>query len=769
TKEIITTQADLTRVIPTDSKGNPTSDSKDSITDMLPGLEPGSYYLIVRTNITLSIRENINDSLKMANNICPSDNPFTVTLPEIVIGSRTEDTLTREGVKYYQITVPDTSGVSLRIQLDRKYTKNSKSDTGTFNEMYLKYGSMPTLSNYDKSFNNPYSPKQEIIVPNTLPGIYYLMVKNNYQDADIQDITIDASLLGFELLYIDQQKGGNGGELTIKMTGTGLDYGVKPKLIKSGSGINKTISAKATYYTDATELYATFDLRGADQGNYDAVLVLDMSRYEFTYDSLYVSEIDSKISVPDSMYLVPDSLVKALPGIFTVETSNNRGYLEYKNIPEDVRGGRGFESSMEITNISNNDMIAPLYMLKVGASDLWGPIKTKLPGEDSYTAGYKKFLILAEEGPAGIIRSGGRGSIRIYSTAPPANETIRFDMMKIQDSRFEFDFNRELSNSGFDRYNPEWIEAIYKLEQEVGNSWEGYNRAMASTAGDNFIYNVNKYYLVEELLLQKLSRNYSLANYVEVKSDGNISKVDFDNLNNQLKENNQYFTDANNISKSDVDAERYGEWMADFLLRGAIAKLLTKGCVEGALFLEWYYSGGNPFGTEPVELSSLNQHAVTSKAKYKRSFQVVLDEYKSELKKSAEEKIFFWENAALPLDIKDNFKISHPIFEGGGYDRLTGAFHGMRGTTSVRIVEYNKIPCCKKVKYSFKIDFEFFDNYEFDQYSEHISAARLIYQYRLGQLGNHAAYEWDKHYGNAHPFDNKLSIKNQIIEFTIEE
>ena len=145
TKETITTKTNFTRTIPTDSKGNPTSDSKDSITDMLPGLEPGSYYLIVRTNITLSIRENINDSLKMANNICPSADTFTIILPEITIGTRTEDTLAREGVKYYQLTVPDTSDVSLRIQLDKKLNQNTKDDAGTFNEMYLKYGSMPNI------------------------------------------------------------------------------------------------------------------------------------------------------------------------------------------------------------------------------------------------------------------------------------------------------------------------------------------------------------------------------------------------------------------------------------------------------------------------------------------------------------------------------------------------------------------------------------------------------------------------------------------------
>jgi len=165
--EKITTKANFTRTIPTDSKGNPVSDSKDGITDMLPGLAEGSYYLIVRTNITLSIREDINNEEAMANNICPSDNPFAITLPEIVYNQgqyeRKEDILAREGVKYYQITVPDTSNVSLRIQLNWGALPDKKGTIGTFNEMYLKYGSLPTLSNYDQSFDNPYSAKQEII------------------------------------------------------------------------------------------------------------------------------------------------------------------------------------------------------------------------------------------------------------------------------------------------------------------------------------------------------------------------------------------------------------------------------------------------------------------------------------------------------------------------------------------------------------------------------------------------------------------------------
>ena len=497
TKEIITTQTDFTRTIFCDSKGNPTSGSKDVITDYLPGLEPGTYHVIVRTNITLSIREDINSESAMANNICPSlaqpaDTEFTIDLPVITLGTIKDDAIPLDGVKYYQITVPEITNESLRIILDEKAASK---DTDTINEMYLKYGSMPTLSNYDQAFNNPNGARQEIIVPNTQTGIYYLMVKNKYHSVASQDITIDAKLMGFELLYIDQSKGGNGGELTIKMTGTGFEYGVKPKLIK---GI-KEIKAKETYYTDKTEMYATFDLKGADYGDYDVTLVQDMSRYEFTYESMVIE--GETVQVPTDMFLVPDSIVTTLSGQFEVEASNYHGYLENKDIPENARGGRGFDASIEVTNISNNDIIAPLFMLKAGTG-----MKSKLPGEDEYTAGYKKFLVLANEGPAGILRPSGRGNVQIYATAPLTMDDVLFDIMRVQESGFQFDFNVELDWVGISKQDPEVIEPIYQIEQEIGNSWEGYNKVLANEATKlNKAYKYIMYLSVENFLHNKIN------------------------------------------------------------------------------------------------------------------------------------------------------------------------------------------------------------------------------------------------------------------------
>ena len=125
--------------------------------------------------------------------------------------------------------------------------------------MYVKFGEMPTLSNYEYAHDVPYSPDQTITIPNTQIGTYYIMVKNNHQNEELQDITLHARLVGFELSSIDQSVGGNSGEITIKMTGSAFTYGVKPVLQYGDNTVN-LINAKEVYYTDNTELYATFDL-----------------------------------------------------------------------------------------------------------------------------------------------------------------------------------------------------------------------------------------------------------------------------------------------------------------------------------------------------------------------------------------------------------------------------------------------------------------------------------------------------------------------------
>lgn len=514
---------------------------ENQIENHLPGLEPGDYYIYVKTNITMSIREDINNTTAIANNTYRISEPFYIGVPEIPLYQRVTDTLPKEGVKYYMVNVPDTTNVSLRVQLNRSDAK-----AVTYNEMYIRYDAMPTLSDYDYSYDTAYQKEQEIIVPDTKTGTYYIMINNRSSVDEVQTITLDATLLGFELLEIDQLRGGNSGEITIKFEGSGFDPALKPKLIKN---INE-IHAKATYFINPTELYATFDLRGADYGLYDAVLVKDMSRFEYTYETRIID--GEEVEVPVDVYIVPDSLVSLFQGKFTVEISNNRAHLENKDIPENVRGNRIFESSIEVTNISNNDIVAPLYLLKAGWTDL-GPILSKLPGEDEFTAGYKKFLILAEEGPAGIIRPGQRGNTTIYAQPPGANEFMRYDMVRIEDSGFQFDFEAELFWTGADKENPNWTEAIYQLDQKIGNSWDGYNRVLSNSMNKSAFNNSCIASEILNNLIGDTARNLRYASVNEQIADpskyGHREPVD--KFNAKDPENPYYDLDDPNLNLTD--------------------------------------------------------------------------------------------------------------------------------------------------------------------------------------------------------------------------
>ncbi len=787
----VAVKTDFSRTLPTDSKGNPVINAKGQIDGYLPGLEPGSYYIIVKTNITFSIREDINNELgEIDNNTCAMDLPFEVKVPEISLRERLTDVLPKEGTKYYQITVPDTSDVSLRVNLNWGIIPWEKNDDTDFNEMYIKYGSMPTLSNHDYAYDQTYSLKQEILVPNTQPGTYYLMVKNRSFDGEIQNITLDAYLIGFELLRTDQEKGGNGGELTIKLNGSGFDYGVKAKLVKN----IKQIVAKETYYVDPTEMYATFDLKGADIGSYDITLVKDMSRYEFEYETQMIE--DEEVQIPINMFVIPDSIETTLTGALAVEASNRRGYLENKDIPETVRGGRGFQGSIEISNISNNDIIAPLYLLKVGTSSQ-GTIKTKLPGESDYTAGYKKFLVLANEGPAGIIRPGCRGNVPIYATAPPANEFMRFDMVKIQDSGFEFDFSNELAESGFDKEDPNWTESIYALEQEIGNSWEGYNKVLSLHTLNRKYHNVQ----AKEILINKICCNNN-----------------FKDFNHELSFLENYIPPLNFIPNS----SKYWGFNKD-ILELVIREFEKNKQYEGATWLEYYTykkigeriiekeENGEiieiikPINTVSIYFDQIthltNEETLALIGQYETRFN-----YENSLSQVCENYKTYFKQACMLLLIKDktwtplpeydfeniglynnmtssskdskyypNFRVSGGVGKALFESRLTSGFAGMQGAEtafihSIKMVKKEKKDCngnpTGETIYSFdaKLNFIFSDGYNFDDDDDKDGWDDL---FSKGSWALDAAYEWEYEDHMATPFTTYLQIYDYAIKFDI--
>src|SRR6185295_838943 len=77
------------------------------------------------------------------------------------------------------------------------------------NELYILYNDMPTASNFEASYSNPLSPDQQVVVPTTRAGDYYVLVKSRQSPAGTQ-VRLRAEYLPLAITGITPDEGGTG-------------------------------------------------------------------------------------------------------------------------------------------------------------------------------------------------------------------------------------------------------------------------------------------------------------------------------------------------------------------------------------------------------------------------------------------------------------------------------------------------------------------------------------------------------------------------------
>jgi hypothetical protein len=166
--------------------------------------------------------------------------------------------------RYFQITAEP--GRSLALALD-----SAAAAGGT--EVYYRLGTLPTPFDFDGQSVVASQPDQQLLVPTTQAGTYYVLALSRWGAAATSDFTITASLPGFALREVSPNTGGNTGRVTVKVHGSDLTSSTQFSLVSGTT----TLPAATTQFFDASVMYATFDLTGQATGSYD-VRVTDASR-----------------------------------------------------------------------------------------------------------------------------------------------------------------------------------------------------------------------------------------------------------------------------------------------------------------------------------------------------------------------------------------------------------------------------------------------------------------------------------------------------------
>jgi subtilase family serine protease/5-hydroxyisourate hydrolase-like protein (transthyretin family) len=214
----------------------------------IPGVDPGSYRIIVRTDIRNSIAESDE-----TNNISATLNGVSIDVPTLTLGQVATGSLLAGQSDFYKVVVP--AGQTLRIEAV------SESPFAVL-DLFTRFGRVPTRSQFDRMQAEPFVSDPEIVF-GTEAGTYYIQVFSSTTDAS-GDYAILAELIPFSIRRVEQATVGNVGEVTLRVEGS-LFTSSTEFTLKSASD---SVLASDVILVDSSLAFVTFRTSGLPAGDY---------------------------------------------------------------------------------------------------------------------------------------------------------------------------------------------------------------------------------------------------------------------------------------------------------------------------------------------------------------------------------------------------------------------------------------------------------------------------------------------------------------------
>jgi hypothetical protein len=232
------------------------ADALGNITATLPGVPPGAYYGVVRTNVRNTLRE-----LTTANNVGVSALPAQVEVALLTIGVPASGTLTMGQSRYYRVeTLADQD---LTVSL-------SSNVADATNDLYASYGTTPTVASYGYAGPPEFTSHPSLLIAGTEAGAYYVLVTARGLPPGVtsETFTLRADALPFSLTSVAPARGGRAGRVTTTVSGAGLRTWTRLTLV---SGSDTVAVPTSVTWVNSTELEARWRLESVAAGTYDLV------------------------------------------------------------------------------------------------------------------------------------------------------------------------------------------------------------------------------------------------------------------------------------------------------------------------------------------------------------------------------------------------------------------------------------------------------------------------------------------------------------------
>jgi hypothetical protein len=224
---------------------------------VVPGSVVGPHYW----EVTVNVRGEVFEGRYSDNNSMRSLSACALDLAELVVDGPAISGQFSDMVDAQWFKITPLAGASVGVALDMSGP--------AVPELFARYGSPPSGEAYDTRSSERNGVRASLLLSDTSPDTYYILARPQRASAFPAAFTIAARTADFQLVSVAPNRGGNGGAVTLTVTGEALPEDASVRLITAGGA---QLTPRSQHRVDAAKLIATFDLTGVPVGLADVVV-----------------------------------------------------------------------------------------------------------------------------------------------------------------------------------------------------------------------------------------------------------------------------------------------------------------------------------------------------------------------------------------------------------------------------------------------------------------------------------------------------------------
>jgi subtilase family serine protease len=354
----------------------------------------GNNHILVRVDLLNNIYE-INEN----NNVTASDGIY-ISIKNLPIEISTPDSLSNTNLLNYRIDIPAAlRGETLMVSVVGDTTNGNT-------ELYASFNRIPSTVSYQYADNNPYHKIKKIVIPSLDSGTYYLTIKGRVNNAASQPVSLLAHILPFEITKVETNRGGNTGNVTVKIDGSKFEPGMTVKLKPNNAGTD--IVATNVIFVNSTFIWATFNLAQKPLGVYDVSLRKTNNLETLLNNGFTIEQGNNGTFTVNGTGMTG---TPGTPGCNPCATGSSDESIQLViNHPFQERVFRNVPITILFANAGNVDITIPSRLL---VSDYFPVSWENTLFNNSPTELLIEFREL--NGPPGILRAGASGSVTFFT------------------------------------------------------------------------------------------------------------------------------------------------------------------------------------------------------------------------------------------------------------------------------------------------------------------------------------------------------------------